>query len=170
MASQRHRTPYHLQLPAQRRPFRVPPGRPGEGGRGGAYGAERMTEGTMTRSPGMWVDHQQIAASGGEAMVVENPATEETVGCVPRGRAADVATAVAAARRAHAQWRRVPGLDKARYLHDIAARMRDMHRELAEIMTLEGGKPMIENLDEIDWTAACFDYYAEIGRHSRGNS
>jgi acyl-CoA reductase-like NAD-dependent aldehyde dehydrogenase len=123
-----------------------------------------------TRSLAMWVDHQQVAAGDGEAMPVENPATEETVGCVPRGRAADVDRAVAAARRAQAHWRGVPGLDKARLLHEVATRMRDMHRELAEIMTLEGGKPMIENLDEVDWTAACFDYYAEIGRHSRGNS
>jgi betaine-aldehyde dehydrogenase len=45
-----------------------------------------------------------------------------------------------------------------------------MHRELAELMTLEGGKPMIENLDEIEWVTACFDYYAEIGRSSRGSS
>jgi betaine-aldehyde dehydrogenase len=37
-------------------------------------------------------------------------------------------------------------------------------------MTLEGGKPTIENLDEIEWTTACFDYYAEIGRSSRGNA
>jgi betaine-aldehyde dehydrogenase len=29
---------------------------------------------------------------------------------------------------------------------------------------------MIENVDEIEWTAACFDYYAEIGRHSRGST
>ncbi len=51
----------------------------------------------------------------------------------------------------------------------MAARIRAMHRELAETMTIEGGKPMIENLDEIEWTTACFDYYAEIGRNSRGN-
>ena len=34
-------------------------------------------------------------------------------------------------------------------------------------MTLEGGKPLVENGDEIGWTAAAFDYYAEIGRDSR---
>jgi betaine-aldehyde dehydrogenase len=37
-------------------------------------------------------------------------------------------------------------------------------------MTQEGGKPMIENLDEVEWTTACFDYYAEIGRHARGST
>ena len=35
-------------------------------------------------------------------------------------------------------------------------------------MTREGGKPLIENSDEVGWTAAAFDYYAEIGRDSAG--
>lgn len=122
------------------------------------------------RNTGLWIDHKTVSARGGETMVVENPATEERIGEVPRAQAADVAAAVEIARRAQPSWRRMPGLDKAKLLHDVAARMRSMHKELAEIMTLEGGKPMIENLDEVEWTTACFDYYAEIGRHSRGNA
>jgi betaine-aldehyde dehydrogenase len=35
-------------------------------------------------------------------------------------------------------------------------------------MTLEGGKPLIENSDEVGWTAAAFDYYAELGRNFAG--
>ena len=35
-------------------------------------------------------------------------------------------------------------------------------------MTHEGGKPYIENHDEVGWTAACFDYYGEIARDSVG--
>ena len=35
-------------------------------------------------------------------------------------------------------------------------------------MTAEGGKPLIENRDELEWTAAAFDYYAEIGRDHAG--
>ena len=35
-------------------------------------------------------------------------------------------------------------------------------------MTLEGGKPLIENTDEVGWTAAAFDYYAEMGRNFAG--
>ena len=119
---------------------------------------------------GMWIDHKHEAARGRETMVVENPATEEAIAAVPRAQAADVSAAVERARIAQREWRRVPGLDKAKMLHEVASRIRAMHRELAETMTLEGGKPMIENLDEVEWTTACFDYYAEIGRHSRGSS
>ena len=35
-------------------------------------------------------------------------------------------------------------------------------------MTREGGKPRIENADEIGWTAAAFDFYAELGRSEAG--
>jgi betaine-aldehyde dehydrogenase len=50
----------------------------------------------------------------------------------------------------------------------VADRLKARADELAEVMTLEGGKPRIENRDEVSWTAACFDYYAEIGRDSAG--
>ena len=53
-------------------------------------------------------------------------------------------------------------------LHEVATRMRARTDELAELMTKEGGKPLIENSDEIGWTAAAFDYYAELGRNFAG--
>ena len=42
--------------------------------------------------------------------------------------------------------------------------MRERHHELATTMTREGGKPFCENYDEVEWSAACFDYYAEVGK------
>ena len=53
-------------------------------------------------------------------------------------------------------------------LHEVAAQLRARTDELAAVMTAEGGKPLIENSDEVGWTAAAFDYYAEIGRDSAG--
>ncbi len=53
-------------------------------------------------------------------------------------------------------------------LHEVAGRLRAATDGLAATMTAEGGKPMIENADEVGWTAAAFDYYAEIGRDSAG--
>src|SRR5215471_8814736 len=101
---------------------------------------------------------------------VINPATEEVIGAVPRGATEDADRVVLAARTAFRQWRWVPGVEKAAMLHSIAAGMRKKQTELATLMTHEGGKPFCENRDEVEWTAACFDYYAEIGRNSRGSS
>jgi len=101
---------------------------------------------------------------------VINPATEEIVGAVPRGTMEDVDRAVHAARSAFRKWRWVPSVEKAAMLHAIAGGIRKRQNELATLMTREGGKPFCENRDEVEWTAACFDYYAEIGRNSRGSS
>jgi betaine-aldehyde dehydrogenase len=105
-----------------------------------------------------------------EQIDVINPATEDVIGAVPRSRAEDVDRAVCLARDAFRKWRWIPAVERAGMLHAVAAGIRAKRGELAELMTREGGKPLCENRDEVEWTAACFDYYAEIGRHSRGTS
>ena len=116
-----------------------------------------------------WIGGEWVAGSDAGIPVLD-PATEEVLDSVARGTEADVDRAVAAARAAFPEWRFLPGVEKAALLHEVARRMREAHRELARTMTREGGKPFCENLDEIEWSAACFDYYAEVGRDSRGSS
>ncbi len=116
-----------------------------------------------------WIGGKWVAGRGTGIPVVD-PATEEIVDTVPRGSAADADRAVATARAAFSDWRWVPGVERATLLHEVARRMRERHRDLATLMTREGGKPWIENRDEIEWSAACFDYYAEVGRDARGSS
>ena len=106
----------------------------------------------------------------GLAIPVINQATEAVIDSIPAGDHATVDAAVKAARSAFTTWRWVPGLEKALLLHEVARRIRAMHKELAILMTKEGGKPFCENRDEVEWVAACFDYYAEIGRNARGTS
>jgi acyl-CoA reductase-like NAD-dependent aldehyde dehydrogenase len=76
--------------------------------------------------------------------------------------------AIAAASAAARAWAATPAVERAELLHEVAARLRARTDELAELMSREGGKPRVENADEISWTAAAFDYYAEIGRNSAG--
>ena len=59
---------------------------------------------------------------------------------------------------------RTPAAERAEALHEVAARLRARTEELAELMTREGGKPLIENRDEVGWTASAFDFYAELAR------
>ena len=46
--------------------------------------------------------------------------------------------------------------------------MRANWDDLVRMLTLEEGKPVSENEEEMEWVAGTFDYYAELGRHSRG--
>ncbi len=110
---------------------------------------------------------ERVAGAGAE-IAVENPYTEETVATVGASSDEQLDAAIAAAAEAQRGWERTPAVERAELLHEVAARMRARTDELAELMTLEGGKPLVENSDEIGWTAAAFDYYAEIGRDSAG--
>jgi acyl-CoA reductase-like NAD-dependent aldehyde dehydrogenase len=113
------------------------------------------------------IDGKQVAGTG-ESLEVENPYTEETLASVGTASGEQVDAAIAAAREASRDWAGTPAVDRGEMLHEVATRLRARTDELAEVMTLEGGKPLVENSDEVSWTAACFDYYAEIGRDSAG--
>src|SRR5918992_6162698 len=102
------------------------------------------------------------------SLKVINPATEESIEEVPTSSREDLDRAAERARQAFKEWRGVSGLERAELFHEIASSLRSHADEIAEIMTREGGKPFIENHDEVGWTAASFDYYAEIARDSVG--
>jgi betaine-aldehyde dehydrogenase len=110
---------------------------------------------------------EQVAGEG-ETLVVENPATEEPVAELGTPSAEQVDAAVAAAHEAAPAWASTPAVERAELLHEVASRMRARSDEIARVMSLEGGKPLIENSDEVSWTAAAFDYYAEMGRNFAG--
>jgi acyl-CoA reductase-like NAD-dependent aldehyde dehydrogenase len=116
----------------------------------------------------MWIGGRWTGVADGRVFDVVNPATEEVIDTAPRSGAADVDKAVAAALRAFPEWRRTPGIEKAEKLHAAARKIREDKEPLAVLLTKEGGKPLPENRDEVEWIAACFDYYAEIGRDAVG--
>ena len=103
-----------------------------------------------------------------ESMRVINPATEESIEEIRISSRGQIDEIVDRAKNGLREWRGFAGLDRAELFHDLASNLRDHADELAKIMTLEGGKPYIENHDEVGWTAACFDYYGEIARDSVG--
>src|SRR5215470_14305878 len=116
----------------------------------------------------MFIDGKFVESLSGETFAVENPATEEIIDTVPSAGGDDAEVAVRGAVRAQDDWRFVPGIERCEMLHGVARKIRDHQRELATLLTQEGGKPLIENMDEVEWVAACFDYYAEVGRHESG--
>ena len=119
----------------------------------------------------LFIDGQWVTAQNQQnPRIITNPATLEALAVVPQCGKEDVDAAVQAARRAHVAWAAIPGAEKANLLHEVARRLRARERDLSTLMTLETGKPLIESIDCIDWVAACFDYYAEVGRSSRGQS
>lgn len=116
----------------------------------------------------MWINNELTESVSKQRFEVINPATEEVIDTVPRGNAEDVAKAVAAANAAFKSWHKLGSLDRKDMLREIAHKLRSRTEELARLITLEGGKPLLENRDEVEWVASCFEYYSEIGRDQMG--
>lgn len=115
-----------------------------------------------------YIDGKFTTGSGTEKIDVQNPATEEILDTVPRGTHQDAQAAVAAAKAAFDDWRRMSCNNRTRILHEAAEKMRAHKEEIIKLLTLEQGKPVPENEEEFEWLMNTFDYYAELGRHERG--
>ena len=118
----------------------------------------------------LWIDGGWQASDGSGVRRIVNPATLELVDEVTDATPTDVRRACGVAAQAQRHWGRMPALERGKLLHEAAGLMRDDRAELSALLTREGGKPRIENLDEVEWCAACLQYYAEVARNSHGSS
>lgn len=116
----------------------------------------------------MWINGQYTTGNSSQVIEVRNPATEEIIDTAPAANAGDVDLAVSSAQAAFPAWKKLPAGEKAELLHAVASKLTARNEEFARLLTLEGGKPFVENRDEMGWSAACFRYYAELGRSARG--
>ena len=104
----------------------------------------------------------------GKTIDVIDPATEEKIGTVAQAGPADLDLALSAADRGFAHWRHVPALERSRVLRRTADILRKRADEIAPLMTLEQGKPLIESRLEILSSADTFDWFAEEARRAYG--
>ena len=115
----------------------------------------------------MLINGDSIEGKGAPVAVI-NPATEEEFATVGSATERQVTEAIGAARGAFKAWKKTPAPERGEMMHALSAWMSSNAHELAVTMTREGGKPLVENTDEVGWSASCLDFYAEIGRLERG--
>ncbi|HEY7876509.1 MAG TPA: aldehyde dehydrogenase family protein [Actinomycetota bacterium] len=109
-----------------------------------------------------------LVTGWGEPIAVVNPATEDVISEVASATDEQVDAAIGAARGAFRAWRKTPAAERGEMLHALSAFIGERSESLAVTLTKEGGKPLVENRDEMGWSAACLDFYAELGRTERG--
>jgi aldehyde dehydrogenase (NAD+) len=88
------------------------------------------------------IDGKRVPPSSGEYSVNINPATEEPIALVAQGGAADVDTAVRAARAALKVWNALRAAERGRILGRFAELLRTHQDELATLESLDAGKPI----------------------------
>jgi lactaldehyde dehydrogenase/glycolaldehyde dehydrogenase len=97
-----------------------------------------------------------------------NPATEEVISEFPMATAADVDAAVDAAFEAQKSWEKLPAIERAGYLYELADAILAKQEAFARATAEEMGKPLAQAMDEAGWLPAYIQFFAGLARHMKG--
>jgi acyl-CoA reductase-like NAD-dependent aldehyde dehydrogenase len=114
-----------------------------------------------------------VEAASGKTFETPNPATGETLARVAEGDAEDINRAVRAARRAFEEgpWGRMTASDRGRIIWKIGDLILDHADELAQLESLDNGKPVaVARAADVPLAADLFHYMAGWATKIEGNT
>jgi len=121
----------------------------------------------------LFIDGEWVDAASGQTFETPNPATGETLATVAEGDAEDIERAVRAARRAFEDgpWARMTPSDRGRLIWRIGDLILEHVDELAQLETLDNGKPfVVAQAADVPLAADLFHYMAGWATKIEGNS
>jgi succinate-semialdehyde dehydrogenase/glutarate-semialdehyde dehydrogenase len=109
-------------------------------------------------------------AAAGQSIAVDDPATGEVIGTVPKFGRAETREAIDAAAAAYPTWRKQTAKERAVVLRRWCELILASQDDLARLMTLEQGKPLAESKGEVAYGAAFIEWFAEEGKRAYGDT
>jgi len=117
-----------------------------------------------------YIDGSWLDADSGQTLAVNNPASQEMLGSVPKMGAAETRRAIEAAERALPAWRGLTAKERAGKLRRWFELLLEHQDDLARLMTLEQGKPLAEARGEIAYAASFLEWFAEEAKRVYGDT
>ena len=118
----------------------------------------------------MFIDGDWSDAGSGETARVINPATEEEIAQVPKGDAADVDRAVAAARAAFESWSQTTPAERSKALHAFAEAIEKDTETLSALEQANVGKPKGTADFDVEFTVDNVRFFAGAARVVEGKA
>ena len=109
-----------------------------------------------------------VQADSGKTLDVTDPATGKTIGTIPFSGKAETARAIAAASSAFPDWSGKTAAERSTLLLELARIIRENAEPLAQMLTLEQGKPQAEAKGEVAISASYIQWFAEEARRVNG--
>jgi len=116
-----------------------------------------------------YIDGDWVGADSGEVVEVNNPATQEVIGTIPKLVADETRRAVEAADAAWPAWRAKTAKERSAVLRRWYELMLENQEDLARIMTTEQGKPLAEAMGEVVYAASFLEWFAEEAKRVYGD-
>ena len=118
----------------------------------------------------MFINGIPCDASDGMTIDVINPATGAVVDTVPAATKEDVDKAVACAKAAQKKWAAVPVSEKVEIMYRFLDIVDDNKEKLAQVLSQETGKPIVEARAEIGNIRIGFSGFCEKAKHLYGKT
>ena len=109
-----------------------------------------------------------VGADSGQVIDVTNPATGEVIGTVPNCGEAEAMRAIDAAAAAFPAFAETDLMTRVGWLWKLHDALMDNQAALAELLTIEMGKPLAEAKGEVAIGAAYVRWFAEEARRAKG--
>jgi succinate-semialdehyde dehydrogenase/glutarate-semialdehyde dehydrogenase len=111
-----------------------------------------------------------VEANSSEIISVNNPASLEEIGTVPKCGKDEAALAIESAYKAFPEWKSKSAKERSTILRKWFDLINQNHEELAQIMTIEQGKPIKESRGEITYGASFIEWFAEEAKRVYGDT
>jgi succinate-semialdehyde dehydrogenase/glutarate-semialdehyde dehydrogenase len=128
-----------------------------------------LSDGRLFRQA-CYIDGAWVSARSGATISVDDPATGSVVGTVPKLGGAETRDAIAAAERAFPAWRSKTAKERAAVLRKWHELMLANHDDLARLMTIEQGKPLVESKGEVIYAASFLEWFSEEAKRIYGDT
>ncbi|MEE8352239.1 MAG: aldehyde dehydrogenase family protein [Rhodospirillales bacterium] len=119
---------------------------------------------------GLYIGGEWQESAGNKTFESINPSNREKLADIPDAQEKDVQRAVAKAKAAFEEWRRVPIAERARCLETLARRIEEHAEELALMDAVDAGNSLGGMRGDMEWTAGTLRYFAGLITEIKGES
>jgi len=116
-----------------------------------------------------FINGEWVNSSSGDTLKVNNPASLEIVGNVPKCSVSETKEAIDHANNAFQTWKETTAKERSVILRKWGELISKNADDLAKIMTIEQGKPLAEAKGEILMGASYIEFYAEEAKRVYGD-
>ena len=117
-----------------------------------------------------YINGEWVEANSKDTISVNNPATLKEIGTVPKCAKEETKNAIDAANTAWPQWKSTSARERSNILRKWFDLIISNKEELAQIMTIEQGKPINESRGEIVYGASFIEWFAEEAKRVYGDT
>lgn len=115
-----------------------------------------------------YIEGRWEAAGSGQTFEVLNPADNTVIEKVPDMEASDAKRAIGAATVAYQSWKNITAKERSKIIRKWYQVCEAHTDDLAQIITVESGKPLSEAKGEVAYGNSFLDWFADCARHING--